>query len=925
MNNLLSVISDVVDLEYLKVYHAKNFEDKESAAEFCLSESISPTPIFDIECYHECNPDVRNYDISPIEHYFSFGYKEDRVFNYAVDAAYYRSCHGLDLNTNIIQHYKVNRPEGASLSPIFDDYYYKSSYEISYDTVFEDYLLSENKNPSPYVNEVYYRNSKVIVEPALRYMGRLKEYTYTSPIVEKINLSNISKNQQPEIECSFLFDQHWYIAQNPGVEALGALRHYTLFGEKEGRNPHSLINCTVLKKTINKISTDNSHLEAMAKFMDVALKEEAYSFDSTKISVVILNWNKALMTVQCVLTALMNANSKKSVEIIVVDNGSNDSDFSQLFKLNKISNLKIIRNKTNRFYGEANNIGVEASSGKYILLLNNDAFLSPNWDQLLLSPILEQEADATGPKFVFPDGRLQEAGGQINPCGQNIQIGKGLSSSEAAFNVNRYVSHISAACFMLSKEDYLSIGGFDQRYEPAYYEDADLTAKLSHFSKRIMYLPECEVIHIENATSKDPNIGFDFGSLISTNRTKFVQRWSKELLNIEKTNIPLYSKAITAPTSNDVGKKIAVVYSPYNLTPGGGERYILSAAITFSAAGYDTYFATPERYSKVRILNVGNELGIDTSNITPISEDDLGSLNVDVSFVMSNELSPSKRVFAKYNIYHCQFPFPMSDWHIANCVYNVKDYDVVVVNSEFTKTHYELQAQKLGVEIPNVEIITPPVSVNSDYVAKDYGDTINIANVGRFIKGGHCKNQLILLESFKELSEASNMNYKLNLIGSLSSSSEDREYYSDIVKYIETYELNVSIYINASVAVIEDVLQRSLFYWHGTGLDKDVTIEPWVFEHFGITPVEAMSFGAIPVVACHGGPAETVIDSLPEYSDYLLCNSKVDYCINTQKLMLLSQAELKSIADNCQEKSLNYSEDLFCKKINYLLDHKQDS
>lgn len=713
------------------------------------------------------------------------------------------------------------------------------------------------------------------------------------------NKKEIDKFNALQSSAANFFDQEFYENSYPGV---WGWEHYAHYGQYENRVPNKNVVPEVLEKYFRS-SHDSIPLIDMLEFAKI---EEGKSFDDKPIiSVIILNWNKSLMTLQCVYTLFKNS-YYENLEIIIVDNGSVDTEYSKLIELRAHPRVKLIRNRTNRFYGEANNIGVEAASSQYICLLNNDAFVGKHWDKYLLNELLSGDSvGGVGPKFLFPNGKLQEAGGVLNPCGQNVQIGKGLDPKLPFFNRNADVTHVSAACFVLEKSLFNRINGFDYRYEPAYFEDADLTAKISSLGYKIRYVPKAEVIHVENATSKDPEIGFNFGSLIGANRMKFVEKWGDYLRDGEAPPVPDFTLEYDKKEITGTNGKVAVIYSPYQLTPGGGERYVLSLAIAARDSGYETYFCSPERYTKYRLHTVAFELGLDANNIGLLGEEQLEKQDISLFIAMSNELSPAIKAKGKdKNIYHCQFPFPMSDWHKSNCLNNVSEYDVVIVNSEFTAQAYKREASKYFVDIPPIEVISPPVDMIENICKPDDG-VIRVLNVGRFIAGGHCKKQLELVKAFNLFSTElakKDIKAELTLMGSLSASEEDRNYLEQIRQLTGN---NVSIILNGSRQDIIKNYQNANFYWHGTGIGEDVTKKPHLFEHFGITPVEAMSAGCVPVVWHEGGPKEVLKQSLNNYEEYI-ATSITEY--SEKSLYLLTK-------DNPTLKVDVFSEGVFQKKL----------
>ena len=142
------------------------------------------------------------------------------------------------------------------------------------------------------------------------------------------------------------------------------------------------------------------------------------------VSVIILNFNQAETTVEC-LDALARARSDTVREIIVVDNGSDAEELATLRLRHAQGDFVLVEVGENRFFGEGNNIGVDVAGGDYIVFLNNDAFVEPGWIDALSTTLRDPEVAAVGPMFLYPDGRVQEVGALALPTGDVVQVGKG--------------------------------------------------------------------------------------------------------------------------------------------------------------------------------------------------------------------------------------------------------------------------------------------------------------------------------------------------------------------------------------------------------------------------------------------------------------------------------------------------------------------
>ena len=175
--------------------------------------------------------------------------------------------------------------------------------------------------------------------------------------------------------------------------------------------------------------------------------------DNPAVSILIVNWNAAPLTLECVRQIWANTEGV-SYEIIVVDNGSEPHTVSSLRNLG--GGARLLELGVNRFFGEANNIAAEQAAGKYLCFLNNDAFVQPGWlrapvDELAKTP----EAGAVGPMLLFPDGAVQEAGGAVDESGYPTRFGRHLDPALPELNVPKFVDYVpQRRCW--SKKNYSS-------------------------------------------------------------------------------------------------------------------------------------------------------------------------------------------------------------------------------------------------------------------------------------------------------------------------------------------------------------------------------------------------------------------------------------------------------------------------------------
>ncbi len=248
-------------------------------------------------------------------------------------------------------------------------------------------------------------------------------------------------------------------------------------------------------------------------------------FKKVEASIIIPVFNQFHFTQAC-LASLQQHLDEHALEVIVVDDGSTD-ETSDLVP--RIEGVLYLSNPTNAGFIASCNLGAAKARGDYLVFLNNDTLVTEGWLSTLLETFQnEPQAGLVGSKLVFPNGRLQEAGGIIWNDGSGWNFGNFDDPGKPEYNYLREVDYCSAACAMIPKSIFESLGGFDTRYSPAYYEDTDLAFKLRQKGYKVFYQPLSEVIHFEGATA---------GTDISTgakrhqelNRTTFALTWAHAL------------------------------------------------------------------------------------------------------------------------------------------------------------------------------------------------------------------------------------------------------------------------------------------------------------------------------------------------------------------------------------------------------------
>lgn len=248
---------------------------------------------------------------------------------------------------------------------------------------------------------------------------------------------------------------------------------------------------------------------------------------SCDVSIVICAYNKWEYTLNC-LGAVCKSLSQNvaTAEVILVDDCSNDKT-QEVFA--GVRGLRYIRNSSNLGFLRSANVGAKVAKGRNILFLNNDTIPIGNWIDPLLNRIDGSErVGAVGSRLVYQDGTLQEAGGIIFADASGWNYGKQASIDLPEFNYPRKVDYCSGAALMIRSDLWLKIGGFDERFAPAYYEDTDACFALHDIGFEVWYEPASIVVHFEGIShGKELTSGLKFHQV--ENRKKFFQKWSSTL------------------------------------------------------------------------------------------------------------------------------------------------------------------------------------------------------------------------------------------------------------------------------------------------------------------------------------------------------------------------------------------------------------
>ena len=211
------------------------------------------------------------------------------------------------------------------------------------------------------------------------------------------------------------------------------------------------------------------------------------------LSVILVLFNRAELTLACLRS--LCENDQPSFEVIIVDNASTDQT---PLLLKRTSGVHTIHNTRNIHFLLAVNQAAKKARGRYLLILNNDTQVLPGSIASALHTINDSDdIGAVGGKIILTDGTLQEAGSIIWQDGSCLGYGRGDDPFAPMYMFKRDVDYCSGAFLLTRRDVFEKLGGFDESYQPAYYEETDYCLRLWENGLRVVYDPNAVILHHE--------------------------------------------------------------------------------------------------------------------------------------------------------------------------------------------------------------------------------------------------------------------------------------------------------------------------------------------------------------------------------------------------------------------------------------------
>jgi O-antigen biosynthesis protein len=249
--------------------------------------------------------------------------------------------------------------------------------------------------------------------------------------------------------------------------------------------------------------------------------------DDPSLSVCILVLDHVQLALSCLAALRRPAASPPGTELVVVANGT---PRDQLDALTEHEDVVLVANQVNLGFAAGCNQAASMARSSLLLFLNDDSTVDDGCIEALLRAASEDTSvGAVGARIRSVDGTLQEAGSVLWRDGSTTHVGEGLAPESERYRQARDVDYASANGLLVTRRAWDVVGGFDERYYPAYFEDVDLCLSLAAKGFRVRYEPRARITH--RGSQSTSRVYRDF--LLNRNQEKLVQKWGRALERFE--------------------------------------------------------------------------------------------------------------------------------------------------------------------------------------------------------------------------------------------------------------------------------------------------------------------------------------------------------------------------------------------------------
>ena len=241
-----------------------------------------------------------------------------------------------------------------------------------------------------------------------------------------------------------------------------------------------------------------------------------------KVSIIILSYNHPQLTEKCI-KSVYERSFYPNMEVIVVDNGSDEKTIEQLEDLQKRYAFVLIRNGRNLGFSKGNNIGTRRATGEFLVLLNNDTIVVPGWLQRLVYHAKGKKVGLVGPVTNNIGNEMKIS---IQYDDKDIYDLENAASSYVYGHWSETIARdrIAAFCWLMPKKVYNAIGGLDEQFGQALFEDDDYCMRVKQAGYEILGAEDVFVHHFGSQSLRKMKMN-DYRALFNANRLKFERKW----------------------------------------------------------------------------------------------------------------------------------------------------------------------------------------------------------------------------------------------------------------------------------------------------------------------------------------------------------------------------------------------------------------
>ena len=256
---------------------------------------------------------------------------------------------------------------------------------------------------------------------------------------------------------------------------------------------------------------------------DPSIRRGSLVPDTPSLSICILVLEHAALALDCLDALRRTGASPPGTELVVVANGTPPD---QLASLVAHDDVVLVVNEHNLGFPAGCNQAASVARAPLLVFLNDDSTVEEECiEALVRAASADSEIGAVGARILAVDGTLQEAGSVFWRDGSAAHVGEGLPPGSDAYLEPRDVAYASANGLLVTRRAWDIVGGFDERFSPAYFEDVDLCLTLAAHGFRIRYEPRARVIHRGSQSTSSAYRGF----LLSRNQRRLVEKWGHAL------------------------------------------------------------------------------------------------------------------------------------------------------------------------------------------------------------------------------------------------------------------------------------------------------------------------------------------------------------------------------------------------------------